>query len=34
MIAHFLPVKMYYPVITYAQIYVARILSLQEFRKQ
>jgi hypothetical protein len=26
--AHFLPVKTYYPVITYAQIYVARILSL------
>jgi hypothetical protein len=25
---HFLPVKTYYPVITYAQIYVARILSL------
>jgi hypothetical protein len=28
-IAHFLPVKTYYPVITYAQIYIARILSLQ-----
>jgi hypothetical protein len=27
-IAHFLPVKTYYPVITYAQIYVARIFSL------
>jgi transposase InsO family protein len=26
--AHFLPVKTYYPVITYAQMYVARILSL------
>jgi hypothetical protein len=27
-IAHFLPVKTYYPVITYAQMYIARILSL------
>jgi hypothetical protein len=27
-IAHFLPIKTYYQVITYAQIYVARILSL------
>jgi hypothetical protein len=27
-IAHFLPVKTYYPVITYSQIYVARILIL------
>ena len=27
-IANFLPVKTYYPVITYAQIYVARILRL------
>jgi hypothetical protein len=27
-VAHFLPVKTYYPVITYAQIYIARILSL------
>jgi hypothetical protein len=27
-IAHFLPVKTYYPVITYAQIYIAHILSL------
>jgi hypothetical protein len=27
-IAHFLSVKTYYPVITYAQIYIARILSL------
>jgi hypothetical protein len=27
--AHFLPVKSYYPVLTYAQLYVARILSLQ-----
>jgi hypothetical protein len=27
-IAHFLPVKTYYPVLTYAQLYVARIMSL------
>jgi hypothetical protein len=27
-IAHFLPVKTYYPVITYAQMYIARILGL------
>jgi hypothetical protein len=27
-IAHFLPIKTSYPVITYAQIYIARILSL------
>jgi hypothetical protein len=27
-VAHFLPVKTYYPVITYAQMYIARILSL------
>jgi hypothetical protein len=27
-IAHFLPVKTYYPVLTYAQMYIARILSL------
>jgi hypothetical protein len=27
-IAHFIPVKTYYPVITYAQMYIARILSL------
>ena len=27
-IAHFLPVKTYYLVLTYAQLYVARILSL------
>jgi hypothetical protein len=27
-IAHFLPVKTYYPVITYAQIYIARVLNL------
>jgi hypothetical protein len=27
-IAHFLLVKTYYPVITYVQIYIARILSL------
>jgi hypothetical protein len=26
-IAHFLPVKTYYPVLTYAQMYIARILS-------
>jgi hypothetical protein len=26
-IAHFLPVKTYYPVITYAQMYIARILK-------
>jgi hypothetical protein len=32
-IAHFLPVKTYYPVITYAQIYVARILSLHRVPK-
>jgi hypothetical protein len=31
--AHFLPVKTYYPVITYAQIYVARILSLHGLPK-
>jgi hypothetical protein len=30
---HFLPVKTYYPVITYAQIYVARILSLHGIPK-
>jgi hypothetical protein len=28
-IAHFLPVKTYYSIVTYAQIYVAHILSLQ-----
>jgi hypothetical protein len=27
-IAHFLPVKTYYPVLTYAELYIARILSL------
>jgi hypothetical protein len=27
-IVHFLPVKISYPFITYAQIYIARILSL------
>jgi hypothetical protein len=32
-IAHFLPVKTYYPVITYAQIYIARILSLHGIPK-
>jgi transposase InsO family protein len=28
MIAHFFPVKVKYPVITYAELYIARILSL------
>ena len=32
-ITHFLPVKTYYSVITYAQIYVARILSLHGIPK-
>jgi hypothetical protein len=32
-IAHFLPVKTYYPVITYAQIYIACILSLHGIPK-
>jgi hypothetical protein len=32
-IAHFLRVKTYYPVITYAQIYIARILSLHGIPK-
>jgi hypothetical protein len=32
-ITHFLPVKTYYPVITYAQIYIARILSLHGIPK-
>jgi hypothetical protein len=32
-IAHFLPVKTYYLVITYAQIYIARILSLHRIPK-
>jgi hypothetical protein len=32
-IVHFLPVKTYNPVITYAQIYVARILSLHGILK-
>jgi hypothetical protein len=32
-IAHFLPVKTYYPIITYAQIYIARILSLHGIPK-
>jgi hypothetical protein len=27
-IAHFLPVKTYYPLLTYAELYIARILSL------
>jgi hypothetical protein len=31
--AHFLPVKTYYPVITYAQLYVAHILSLHGIPK-
>jgi hypothetical protein len=32
-IAHFLPVKTSYPVLTYAQIYMARILSLHGIPK-
>jgi hypothetical protein len=32
-IAHFLPVKTYYPIITYAQIYIAHILSLHGIPK-
>jgi hypothetical protein len=32
-ITHFLPVKTYYSVITYAQIYIARILSLHGIPK-
>jgi hypothetical protein len=32
-IAHFLPVKTYYPVLTYAQMYIARILSLHDVPK-
>jgi hypothetical protein len=32
-IAHFLPVKTYYPIITYAQIYIGRILSLHGIPK-
>jgi hypothetical protein len=32
-IAHFLPVKTYYPIITYAQIYISRILSLHRIPK-
>jgi hypothetical protein len=32
-IDHFLPVKTYYPVITYAQLYIARILSLHGIPK-
>jgi transposase InsO family protein len=32
-IAHFLPVKTYYTVITYAKIYIARILSLHGIPK-
>jgi hypothetical protein len=31
--AHFLPVKTYYSIITYAQIYVAHILSLHGISK-
>jgi hypothetical protein len=31
--SHFLPVKTYYPVITYAQLYVARILNLHGIPK-
>jgi hypothetical protein len=32
-IAHFLPVKTYYPVLTYAELYIARILSLHGIPK-
>jgi hypothetical protein len=32
-VAHFLQVKTYYPIITYAQIYIARILSLHGIPK-
>jgi hypothetical protein len=32
-IAHFLLVKTYYPVLTYAQMYIARILSLHGVSK-
>jgi hypothetical protein len=32
-IAHFLPVKTYYPVLTYAKLYIARILSLHGIPK-
>ena len=32
-IAHFLPVKTYYPVLTYAALYIARILSLHGIPK-
>jgi hypothetical protein len=32
-IAHFLPVKTYYPGITYAQMYIARILSFHGIPK-
>jgi hypothetical protein len=32
-IAHFLSVKASYPVLTYAQVYIARILSLTEFQR-
>jgi hypothetical protein len=33
-IAHFLPVKVKYPVITYAELYIAHILSLYRIPKQ
>jgi hypothetical protein len=33
-IAHFFPVKVKYPVITYAELYIARILSLHGSQKQ
>jgi hypothetical protein len=33
-IAHFLPVKIKYTVATYAELYIARILSLHGFQKQ
>jgi hypothetical protein len=32
-IAHFLPVKTYYPILTYAELYIARILSLHGIPK-
>jgi hypothetical protein len=32
-IAHFLPVKTYYPVLTYVELYIARILSLHGIPK-
>jgi hypothetical protein len=32
-IAHFVPVKTKYPVVAYAELYIARILSLHGFPK-